>query len=490
MKGLVPAGLAALGVAAACSATNNTDNGLGASGGTGGSTASDASTGTGGSISTGGTGIIGVEAGGGGGGGLSDGSACTSELQKGTQAPLDMYVMLDISGSMDDTTGSGTSSPTKWDAVKQAFTNFLGDSQSAGLGVGIQYFPLLKSGVPSSCTTNNQCINSSGPCGFPAACQSSFNQAQLVPCSTNADCSAPGDRCLELGVCANAPAYVCYPINSATACGAGNGNCILQGTCINQDSCQVTDYSTPAVPIGTLPGVAAAIEQSLATESPNGDTPTGPALQGAISYAESWAQQNPSHKVIAVLATDGIPTECPVAPATTPDINQIAGYAAQGVQNGVDTFVIGVFGPNDTQSQANLNTIAKQGVPGGTGQAILVDTSQNVTQEFINALNQIRGTELSCDFEIPQPKDGGTLDYSKVNVQFTDASGNTQSLYYVGSQAQCDPTKGGWYYDVDPSKGTPTKIIVCDATCNTFKTTINATVNIALGCKTVVKPPS
>ena len=35
-----------------------------------------------------------------------------------------------------------------------------------------------------------------------------------------------------------------------------------------------------------------------------------PALQGAIQFAQGWAKQNPSHKTIVVLATDGEPNVC------------------------------------------------------------------------------------------------------------------------------------------------------------------------------------
>ena len=32
---------------------------------------------------------------------------------------------------------------------------------ASGFGVGLQFFPLNKSGVPASCTTNSQCASSS-----------------------------------------------------------------------------------------------------------------------------------------------------------------------------------------------------------------------------------------------------------------------------------------------------------------------------------------
>jgi len=468
---LATAAFAAVPLFSACSASSS------ATGGSGGSTAAAGSSGGGAGGVSGGTGgsggstQINLDGGSSGGsGGLTEAGTCAGDIQKGELIPLDMYVMLDTSGSMVDKTTAG---PTKWDAVKQAFTAFLKDPQSDGLGVGIQYFPLTQAGVPTSCTSNAQC-----GIGAPCLLKSCTGVGQIAPCSKNPDCPALS-QCAPLGQCSGDPAYFCQPVGGS--CSGGLGSCVqlTSSFCVNSTSCLVGDYSKPAVPIAVLPGASAALISSINAQTPNGNTPTGPALQGAIDQAKSWAKSHPAHTVITVLATDGLPTDCnPIA------INQVAALAAQGASGtpSIDTFVIGVFGPNDTASQTNLDTIAKSG---GTKQALIVDTSKNVTQQFINALNSIRGQALSCDFEIPPPPDGGTLDYNKINIDYTDSSGTTHHLYQVPNKSQCDPQKGGWYYD-DPKA--PTKIIVCDSTCNTFKQD-GGQVETRVGCQTIIKPP-
>ena len=72
------------------------------------------------------------------------------------------------------------------------------------------------------------------------------------------------------------------------------------------DSCNAADYAKPDVEIADLtqPGVADALVKSIQSHKPETNTPTAPALQGAIDHAKAWAQQNPSHVVIALLATD------------------------------------------------------------------------------------------------------------------------------------------------------------------------------------------
>jgi hypothetical protein len=53
----------------------------------------------------------------------------------------------------------------------------------------------------------------------------------------------------------------------------------------------------------------------------------------------------------------------------------------------------------------------------------------------------------------------------------------------VGSPDRCD-ARGGWYYDVDPGSGTPSRIIVCSATCDRFKAAAQPAVELVYGCRT------
>src|SRR5678815_2700402 len=52
-------------------------------------------------------------------------------------------------------------------------------------------------------------------------------------------------------------------------------------------ACDPAGYAIPAIPIAALPGNAAAIKDSLASQTPFGETPTLPALRGAIEYARA-----------------------------------------------------------------------------------------------------------------------------------------------------------------------------------------------------------
>lgn len=411
--------------------------------------------------------------------GLGDGQACGSVVQKAEFVDLDMYLLIDKSSSMLELTSAGT---TKWLAIERALEAFLNAPGSAGFGVGLQYFPQMKPGVPGACTTDAQC-GAFGPC-FLKTCA---NRDTLTVCSSDPDCD-PGEACIPFGICefypsGGAPTY-CAPLGSN--CRAGYGRCIdiPSRWCVNGIDCQAATYARPDVAIAALPGSAASLVASLRAASPEGRTPTGPALQGAIDHAKSWAASHQGRKVVAVLATDGLPTEC--APL---DIADVAAVAAAGLAGtpGVPTYVIGVFAPQDAESPQNLQAIARAG---GTERAFIVDTSQDVQRQFLAALDAIRGsTRLSCELKLPEESARGDFDYKKVNLELVPGGGAGTQLVNVGSPDRCGTAPGiGWYYDVEPQSGQdPTKILVCPDVCAVFGQSAQATVNLQIGCATIVR---
>jgi hypothetical protein len=404
-------------------------------------------------------------------------TACAADTQQAKQLPLDLYIMQDTSGSMANLVAP---SQSKWDAIKAAITAFVQDPQSAGIGVGLQFFPLPKAGVPAACTSSAQC-GTSGPCLLNICV--SPNQTQLIACNTKSDCPGGNSQCLPAGQCSIEKNVYCAQFGASCgndANGYPRGTCqqITTSSCVNGDSCTATDYSTPAVAISALPGGAAGIVGALGAKGPEQETPTSAALQGAVNEAKTYAGANAGHTVVAVLATDGLPSECDT------NIGNIAGIASAAVAGApsVKTFVIGIFTTNEASTaKPNLDQIA---AAGGTSQAFIVNAGQNAEQQFLAALNTIRGSALPCEYTLPVP-DGGTPDYGKVNVEFTEGNGTKVVLPYTETAGNCGTT-GGWYYDVDPKNGgTPTKVEICPTTCATMKADPNGRVDVLQGCKTV-----
>ena len=408
--------VSACALVAACSANSGPDStGSGANGGSSAASGSGATGGmlvggTGGGGNNGGTGNIGgfVGSSGSGSGGGPQRDACAASSHRGEQIPLDMYIMFDQSGSMDQEAGN----TSRWNAVKDALTTFVQSPESAAIGIGIQYFPL---GVAA------------------------------VDC--NAMPTPPECTCIDL---------VIFRF------------CFQSG---GMSSCTLADYEAPDVPIQELPGAAQGIVASLNNHTPRGGTPTRPALEGAINYASSHAASNPGRKTIVVLATDGAPNDC------NSNVGNVAEVAAAGFGRNpsIQTYVVGVG------NVGNLNQIAQAG---GTNQAFIVSDA-NAGQEFLRAMNQIRGQALSCDFNIPLP-DNRPPNYSQVNVLFTPSGGGGQIVYKVNTAAECRADQPGWYYD---DNANPTLIKLCPSACDTI-TNNPGQVDIETGCDSIPIPPA
>ncbi len=338
-----------------------------------------------------------------GAGGSGFGGGCGAEVFNGEGSPLDMYIMLDKSGSMQG---------SKWSSVTSAISSFMANQQSAGIGVGIQFFPSGPS-CPEFCPTMD--------------------------------------------------------------CGPGCGSCIpfpgIGGICEGSPTaCDIPAYATPAVAIAELPGVAVDVDGAMAMNSPSGGTPTAPAIQGGVEYAKTYAAANPGHKVILVLATDGDPQAC--SPTDIPSIRALAEAGVNGSPS-ILTFVIGVG-----DLEANLDQIAQGG---GTLDAFMVDAGGNVEQQFLDALEAIKGQALGCAYSIPVPQDGDA-DYDRVNVVYTPAGGTGETIPYVGTVDQCPQNGDGWYYD-NPQD--PTQILLCPFTCGRIEGDETGQVEVVLGCATI-----
>lgn len=46
--------------------------------------------------------------------------------------------------------------------------------------------------------------------------------------------------------------------------------------------------------------------------------------------------------------------------------------------------------------------------------------------------------------------------------------------------------RGGWYYDVNPATGTPTRVVMCPASCNRLKQGANQSVELLFGCRSSI----
>jgi hypothetical protein len=233
---------------------------------------------------------------------------------------------------------------------------------------------------------------------------------------------------------------------------------------------------------------------ALDMEQPAGSTPTHDAYVYALDQLRAATQRGQKY---VVLITDGIPTyglncsgtgmpnQMPPVP-TEPLVAESAAAMAEGIR----TFVIG--SPGSDGARASLSQMASQG---GTARANCSDAGPeychlDMTTEpnFSTALNAaldevIAGIPLTCNFNIPPPPAGQTLDRGKVNVTYTDGTGTATT---VGRDASLDALecKNGWQYSPDY-----TQVTLCGDLCEAVKADPRATVTIVLGCTTIIEPP-
>ena len=113
-------------------AANSGGAGSGANGANGANGSNGSNNGSGGNSTGAFSNGTGTESGGVGGG-------CATTTQQAEKIPLDMFIMLDQSGSMSTTVSANV---TRWDAVTAALNAFVQQPQATGLGVGIQFFAL------------------------------------------------------------------------------------------------------------------------------------------------------------------------------------------------------------------------------------------------------------------------------------------------------------------------------------------------------------
>jgi hypothetical protein len=408
---------------------------------------------------------------------LPTGGECAAEEHDGRLVPLDLLLLLDISGSMEET----AESRSKWFAVREALDSFMKDAGSAGLGVGLQLFPPPAKPCTSapdcaggSCRNSGVCARPEEVAGATATCSPDglFGACPTgVPCTAYGTCSASGLRCAPVGQpCADSGL-------AGDTCTRRPSLCSLS----DADVCEVMQYQSPVVSIAELPGVGPAIVATLATIVPENGTPMGPAVRGSLKHLTDRAAASPGRKPVLVLASDGFPAGCGGQGNTVTAIAEALSGAYAGTAR-IPSYVIGVFPPAQLQpARLALEQLARAG---GTGEAFVLTAGAGLGAAFLDSLNRIRGAALGCEFTIPIPTQG-MLDYGKVNVRVKLSTG-AEDPRHVASAAQCDPIRGGWHYDVDPARGPPTRVHLCPATCDKVKGAQGASVQLRFGCKTIV----
>ncbi|UJR84765.1 hypothetical protein [Sandaracinus amylolyticus] len=89
----------------------------------------------------------------------------------------------------------------------------------------------------------------------------------------------------------------------------------------------------------------------------------------------------------------------------------------------------------------------------------------------------VAGVPVVCEFEVPDPPEGLTLDLDAIGVTYRSGDAVRAELTRVDGAGAC--TASGWYFD-DPVA--PTTMSLCPDVCRTVQADPDARLDVALGC--------
>jgi hypothetical protein len=242
-------------------------------------------------------------------------------------------------------------------------------------------------------------------------------------------------------------------------------------------SCVTQHYRDASLPIADVSQMSGGALDQLEAVTPQGQTPTAPALTAALELATDHALEHRDRSVVVVLATDGLPTTCdPV------DVRALAELTRGALRGSAHVRTLVVASRSLTGSdQSSFDTIA---AAGGTGRALSIDPRADFSAQLSQALGAAATKRVTCDLALPEPPRGERIDYDAVNVVLS-AKGSRITFPRVEDAESCGAA-GGWYYDVDPTLGAPFRLNMCKASCDRLSDTGAAELRVELGCRTVV----
>jgi len=245
--------------------------------------------------------------------------------------------------------------------------------------------------------------------------------------------------------------------------------------------CDPQAYATPSVDFVAIPTAASLLDGSVAQQEPRGDTPTRAALTGAVIAARQRVAAHPADAVAVLLATDGLPTGCDagneIAAETAAAIDATvaaaqAGFSPPDAAPSIPTYVVGVAG----DSVSALNNLDRIAAAGGTKNTYLTQQGSDFEHEFGAALASIAQQVGRCQLAISNLS-GRPLGEDQLAVTLSSGTALTR----VGTAA-CTGASNEWYFDVEPSAGTPNRLVLCANTCAALEASPDAQLRVLVGC--------
>jgi von Willebrand factor type A domain len=247
------------------------------------------------------------------------------------------------------------------------------------------------------------------------------------------------------------------------------------------------------LPLGLLGDLASMQRRSFNEAIDRADPEDGTPTHGAFLFgAQTVAASDLDGRKFVLLITDGVPTynlDCSGDGQTGVENDPLIA-AVEDTFKGeqISTFVIGSPGSEDARDD-----LSKMASVGGTAKAgcsndgpdychLDMTSAADFGAALAAGLAEIAGRISACEYAVPEPPNGKTLDPTLVNVLYTKADGAQTSIPQ-------DPTgkcQQGWVYD---NVQNPTKVTLCGADCDAIKADPKAQIDLLFGCVTDVGEP-
>lgn len=317
---------------------------------------------------------------------LTTDGACAATAVETLPIPLDMYVVLDRSGSMNlpqslpvgnVTPGGGDcnvgdTTASRWCYSINALDRFFGSSAAEGTEMALQFFPA--------------------------------------------------------GDCTNSPSPLLY-------------GCCDSGSC-----CKGAPEAKPEIK-GMLPEARPSLVAALNAATPWADrTPIEAALRGIINYTASATR--PGRQMMGLLVTDGGPEGCQSNAATLAAL--VRGHRlATGIPIYVVGTQGAAYSWLESVAEAGGAPLHDTHCAGGVKPCHFYDVASAKPDVFIEVLQQIRRAAIACTYAMPTG-DAGLVDPSEVAVSFSPSGGGAAArVPRISTAGACGDTAGFFYDDND-----------------------------------------
>ena len=224
----------------------------------------------------------------------------------------------------------------------------------------------------------------------------------------------------------------------------GSQNPFLYACCNSGTCCSGAPDSAPAVALGDLPDHRTALTDALNEEIPWGDrTPIEAALRGLATY--TGAARRPERQMVGLLITDGAPEGCSSNENTLASIVKNH-REATGIKTYLVGMQGADFAALEAIASAGGAAPHDDYCSGGAPRCHYYSVGNGTPAAFTAALGRIQSEALGCKLAMPVADDG-IVNPNDVSLEILPAEGTLPRIVERVAGAAACTAAGGFFYD-------------------------------------------